>query len=288
MTIMSSRTVSLALFLLCQSQLLFSKEVSSFVLTPQVTSKTNLYGSKRITLRSSFKDELENLDRARAVFEDLFMRQAQEPSKTSPRSYFPLSKEDYVPPPLTESSRRRRRVEMDLISSLEDSDEAIDELMSLWLVERGIEGAMKCKDMEILCSPGLAVEERALRGLIEQYGSDWAEPMSRLAALLFFRGETKESEYWCHVALAVKPWHFEAVQTLVLNALRREDIASALYWKRKGLPNLNEANQHKKRKEWVKHAVKLAQESLNKAEAAAEERQCDDAFENIPAGEAWQ
>lgn len=223
-----------------------------------------------------------DLEQARAHFEALLSGQLITPEATTA---LPLSKKEYSHPPLTESSRCRRRIEMDLLASLKESDDAIDELMSLWMVERDVESARRLQEMEHWCSSGLVEEELALRRMIEEYGVDWVEPISRLAALLFYKGETEESELWCRVALAVKPWHFEVIQTLVLSSLRRQDFPSALRWRRKALPPLNGSNHHRLRKAWVSMALEEAQESLAKAQTSLDRLEGG----GLPtSGEVWQ
>lgn len=184
----------------------------------------------------------------------------------------------YTPPPQTASSRRRRLVEIDLLSSLNDSDSAVDKLMMMWMVERGdVTSAQRLRDMEQLCSNGLVVEEAALRDMISDYGMDWPEPMSRLAAVLYYKGNSEESMIWANRVLQVKPWHFEAVQLQLLNCLRlrqdEEDLQlggdGVEIWKfaRQALPPLNPATNHAARRKWTDRALTEARRSFNQAEA---------------------
>jgi DNA-directed RNA polymerase specialized sigma24 family protein len=71
----------------------------------------------------------------------------------------------------------------------------------------------------------------------------------------------------------MKPWHFEVAHTLVLNALRNGDRAAAVQWQRQALPPLNPETNHRARRAWVERALKDAQESLDKAHAAALEKE---------------
>jgi hypothetical protein len=149
-----------------------------------------------------------------------------------------------IPPPpqphlLTTAGRRHREVEMDLIRLLykDDADNsAVNELMHLWMYEtHDVVAAKQLQDMEEHCSPGLVQEMQLLQNMIQQYPT-WAEPKSRLAALLYFKGQTMESYHKCLETLALKPWHFECMHLLVLLSLRMQDFGLALYWARQGLP----------------------------------------------------
>lgn len=276
------------------SCLLLVHQSSCFILPTQQQHQQQLTILAAKKSDSSFNDEMENLETARQHFENLMdahfsWEDASREQNNNNIPRWPHSTDEYTPTPLTESSRRRRVLEMELLNALKDSDEAIEELMSLWIVERGTEAADKLKAMESICSPGLVREEGILRSLLNEYGVHWAEPVSRLSALLYFQGRSDESEHWCDVALAVKPWHFEAVHTQVLNALREKDIARAIRCQRKGLPPLNPRTNNRARKAWVKRAVQEAQESLNKADTVAEVGRRSGGGESpFQADEVWQ
>lgn len=269
----------------------------SSAFAPAVETVTTRKVSFSFRLPASLDDELMDLEKFREQFEHLmetenknseYEQSSKEQQKIMATSARAHSKEAYIPRPLTESSRRRRKLEMELLESLEDSDEAIDELVSLWMIERGKDAAKQLQDMEAICSPGLVEEEAILRHLIEEY-PHWAEPFCRLGALLHFKGRTEESEDLCQVSLAMKPWHFEALHSLVLNALRKEDIATAIRWQRLALPNLNPSTDNKARKAWVERALKDAQDSLEKAEVAAvEKKKNDEISDNHRGQEVWQ
>ena len=194
---------------------------------------------------------LDNLERARESFEQLVLE---------PHIMFPSSR-------LTTSSLKRRLVEIQLLESLVDSDEAVEELMSLWLTERDAESARRLLDMEVVCSPGLRHEEQYLRDMIQDYGLDWPEPASRLAALLYFQGESVESKHWADQVLRVKPWHFEATQVQLWNCLRLGLDKHVYAYARQGLPPLNPTTQHRARRKWVQWAVQQAHELLDQAES---------------------
>jgi hypothetical protein len=196
---------------------------------------------------------MEDFEKARQIFESMIRPRIQ------------LQSEYYTPPPMTNHRRRRRLVEMELLETLKDSDEAIDELMSLWMLERDADSAQRLQQMEQICSPGLKQEEAALRSMIADYGIDWPEPASRLAALLYFKGDSQGSMTWADRVLQVKPWHFEAIHLQRLNCLK---LKSELLWRyaRNALPPLNIDTNNAARQRWVENALKEAQKSFNEAE----------------------
>lgn len=260
--------------------------VSSF------SSSSSSSSSSLLRAASSLDDELHDLDQARARFEEMAMMQETNNKHHQNQLGLAHCKEDYTPRPLTESSRRRRVIEMELLESLRDSDDAIEELMSLWMIERGQKAAEQLQEMEAICSPGLTKEETILERMTQEY-PHWAEPFSRLASLLYFKGRTEESEELCQVAFAIKPWHFEVAHTGVLNALRNQDTKEAIRWQRRALPPLNPETNNKARKAWVEQALKDAQDNLEKAQAAAiakkrGEENTSTSNNNMQAGEVWQ
>ncbi|CAB9496392.1 expressed unknown protein [Seminavis robusta] len=261
--------------------LLVASACDAFVLQPSTTSKA---GRTTILSASHTDDELNNLEEARANFE--FLMQTKGLLRDDADLPLPHNKDDYTPRPLTESSRHRRELEMELLQSLQDSDDAVEELMGLWMVERGMEAGEALQAMEMACSPGLLKEEAILRELLDEFGVHWAEVVSRLASLKYFQGNTPESKQWTEIALAVKPWHFEVIHTCVLNALREQDLGAAVRWQRKALPPLNPDTNNRARKAWVRQALKYAQESMDKAEAAAAEKKKPRSF--LKENEIWQ
>jgi hypothetical protein len=168
--------------------------------------------------------------------------------------------------PLTASSRRLMELELSLLKKLEESDDVVDPLVELWIAERS-DAAKDLREMELgNCSPGLFREEAQLRSMIQRYGSEWVEPMSRLAVLLFTKGHLVEAMSLVRNVLQVKPWHFEAGQLLVVLLLRKGDFAGAMKAARVyTLPEFNENTQNRRRVRWVKEKVAQAQEILREA-----------------------
>ena len=232
---------------------------------------------------------LQDLESARASFEKLVVPKVIKDATSNPTS---SGESSYVPSPLTENSKRRREVEIELLQSLIDSDEGVDELMSLWMTERDFESTMELQSMETICSPGLVEEENLLLGMIQNpkytesgIDDDWAEPMVRLATLYYYQGQTELAYYWCSRALEIKPWHFEAGHTLVLLALRQQNLDMACHYRRKiCLPPLNPRKDNKKRKEWVSRAITNANDMIQRAERAHD----DMLVSNSQEEETWQ
>merc|ERR1711862_462008 len=99
----------------------------------------------------------------------------------------------FTQPLMTTASRKRRLLEIELLESLSDSDEAVDELMGVWMYERGAGYAHDLEWMQQDCSPGLVEEEGVLRDMVYATNYEWMEPTIRLASLLFYKGRWTES-----------------------------------------------------------------------------------------------
>lgn len=203
------------------------------------------------------------------------------------RESFDATMNNYMKP-LTAGTKRSKEVELKLLEHLEKSDEVIDPLVDLWTSERQ-DAAPVLRAMEESCSPGLKIEEAELRNMINCFGKEWAEPMARLALVLFTKRNYDEAEFWGRRALEVKPWHFEAGRLLVTVYLRQEKFAEALLAARKHmLPSFNSRTQNKRRKLWVEQVTRQARQLLEEAEAAAALRIRDDQLEECPVVEGEQ
>lgn len=221
----------------------------------------------------------DHLEDARQMFEELF-----QDGRTSSQVFPDCS---------TSVSRHRRQIEMELLASLNESDDAVEELMHLWITERDQESAEQILQMQQQCSTGLVQEEDQLRQMMEWHPT-WAEPYVRLATLLYYKGRNDESYEMALTALELKPWHIEAPQLLVLLALREQDMGRALFWARRGLPPLRGAEReeeefkptYRRRRQWVKRSLRQAQDQLRAAERAraAWVQSTPDEQQNI----AWQ
>jgi tetratricopeptide (TPR) repeat protein len=193
--------------------------------------------------------------------------------------------------PLTASSKRLMELELKLLEQLEDSDDVIDPLVELWTAERQ-DAAKELQEMELGgCSPGLVREEEQLRAMIQRYGMEWVEPMSRLAVLLFTKGRLSEAMDLVQKVLEIKPWHFEAGQLLVIMLLREGDYNNALRAARSYmLPNFNDHTDSRRRKRWVRDKVNQARGLFRQALEATTTAVHGDVTEGCPVDEpyCWQ
>lgn len=225
---------------------------------------------------------MEEFEAARHQFEQMMATDAK--TQTPPT-------EDASVKPLTASSKRLMELELKLLEQLEDSDDVVDPLVELWTAERS-DAAKELQEMELGdCSPGLVREEELLRAMIQRYGMEWVEPMSRLAVLLFTKGRMSEAMDLVRKVLEIKPWHFEAGQLLVILLLRDGQYKSALRAARSYmLPNFNDHTDNRRRKRWVREKVNQAQGLFRQALAATTTAVHGDVTDECPLDEpyCWQ
>lgn len=127
-------------------------------------------------------------------------------------------------------------------------------------------------------------QEAALEALCREHPG-WAEPWSRLATLLYYKGRFEDSLSAAEEAASIKPWHFEALNVceLILSkdnnnncilsidsvadcdtdvneiAVRTANAKSrAVRLARKALPKLDPRDQNRARHFWVDRAVTQA------------------------------
>ena len=178
---------------------------------------------------------------------------------------------DRGPPPLTSIARERREAEISLLSSLSSDDAALSDLWSLWFSERGPDAAGELLRAEELASRGSDYWDEAegmLRDIIEEHGVHWAEPVNRLATLLYQRGRLQEARALCEYVLAVKPWHFGALSGIVMVCVGMEDAQAARLWADRRLPPLQPIGDNARRYDWAARASGEAGKSLIGAEFA--------------------
>jgi tetratricopeptide (TPR) repeat protein len=212
------------------------------------------------------RNDMEEYDDARQAYEHLLMTLHEN--------------EDDKPKTLTASSKRVKEMELQLLDHLEHTDESIDPLVDLWTLERE-DAAPILRRMEEQCSPGLLEEEAQLRNMIDYYGDEWAEPMARLALILFTKRQYQDAAILCQRALEVKPWHFEVGKLLVAIELRQQQFELALKTARHyTLPELNSRTANKRRREWVQKWQSKAREVLEQDKLTAtnmvQDKQLDD------------
>jgi tetratricopeptide (TPR) repeat protein len=231
------------------------------------------------------------LEQARISFESIFQQAtaAASAEKCQPLGMF-FSSSTSQQPILTTGARRRRQLEMDLVASLSDSDEAADILVNMWMYETGDhEAAAVMAAMQESCSQGLVREEEDLLAIIAQ-SPTWAEPKVRLAFVYYFQDRFEDSSAMAKKAIEFKPWHFEAARLLVLLSGRQlmmgqtNSAQGLLEAHKRALPTLrpnlsdgeayaggNEKMVLKRRQQWVDRALNQAGEQLEEAEKATEQ-----------------
>jgi len=204
------------------------------------------------------------------------------------------------PPPLTTILRERRINELEILTSLSSSDQAITDLWSLWFSERGTEAATLLLRAEELSSRAVGASgnggsstssggsgaagsgeedaqeaESLLWDLIEEHGVHWVEPVNRLATLMYMRGRLEESKALCEVVLSVKPWHIGALSGIVMVCISMNDVGCAREWAEKRFPPMlldGGANDSSgdvicsRRRAWVTRACRDAKHQLDFAE----------------------
>jgi hypothetical protein len=179
--------------------------------------------------------------------------------------------DDFLPPhpPMTSIERKRKEVEIELLTELQNGDQALTDLWDLWFYERGKDAADKLHYADELTGrgpQGWDEAEQILRELIDEHGVHWAEPVNRLATLYFIQGKLEQSETCCRTVLAVKPWHFGALSGLVMVYAGLHESESARDWAAKRLPTFAPVGPNRRRDQWVKNAVHQARDKLSQAE----------------------
>lgn len=173
------------------------------------------------------------------------------------------------PPPLTTILRERRLSEITLISSLQTSDDSVNELWSLWISERGPTAATILLETEDLVSKGESYwsqAEELLCDIIYEHGTHWPEPINRLATLMYLQGRLEESKSLCEIVLEHKPWHFGALSGMVLVCSSLKEVTAARMWAGKRLPPIGSDSAGHSRRVWVKNATRDAEIKLEKAD----------------------
>lgn len=176
-----------------------------------------------------------------------------------------------TPPPLTTILRERKLTELTLLQSLDESDDAVNELWALWFAERGPQAATLLLRAEELVSMGTESKwqdaEELLWTLVEEHGIHWAEPLNRLATLYYLQGRMEESKALCEVVLQSKPWHFGALSGIVLVCAGMNDVSGARLWADRRLPALlPKHTSGDRRAVWVRRACVDATNCLERAE----------------------
>jgi len=227
------------------------------------------------------EDDRFDLEKARERLEALVgdednqrqMQTVERPTVRSPTyTQSPLPTLDVVlppAPPLTSIERERREVEIQLLANLEEGDDAVDDLWTLWFGERGSVAAAKLVKADELSNQGQAYWQQAediLKDLISVHGVYWSEPVNRLATLYYQLGRLDEAETLCHVVLAVKPWHFGTLSNIVMIYAAKAESDNARLWAASRLPTFAPTGANRRRVAWTDKAVQSAKQSLENAE----------------------
>lgn len=181
---------------------------------------------------------------------------------------------------LTEKMKEQRFEEIQLLSSLVHSDDAISQLEDMWISERGISAKAALMHAHDLISMQSYLEaQQILLPLIDKYGIHFVEPVHCLATLYYMQGRYHDAMELLEIVLDVKPWHFDALSTMVMISTVTNNISGARIWANRRIPQLNVKNQnkgvsennedmindhfhHDARFDWTKEAVEKAREKL--------------------------
>lgn len=216
------------------------------------------------------RSQLENM-----IGEDGNSSRSRTSRKYSSTDYKPLTSAlllDQSPPIQTDEQRKHQAKEIELLSSLYqcDDESVLTELWTHWFAERGPGPAADLLQAEQLANMGddriyQKEAEKMFRKLIKTHGIYWAEPVNRLATLLYRQGRYEESKACCELVLAVKPWHFGALSGIVMVCAGMNDSVNAKIWADRRLPPLqpNENGKfnpsgNERRKDWIRRAVRDA------------------------------
>jgi len=209
------------------------------------------------------------------------------------------------PPKQTEEERNHLAKEIELLSGLYqcDDESVLTELWTHWFAERGPGPAADLLQAEQLANMGddriyQKEAERMFRKLIAEHGIYWAEPINRLATLLYRQGRYEESKACCELVLAVKPWHFGALSGIVMVCAGMNDSVNAKIWADRRLPPLQpdergklNPNANERRKNWIKRAVQDATSFLFRPQVEMMEFDEDELRDGICSDElddSWQ
>ncbi len=143
---------------------------------------------------------------------------------------------------LTDDLQQQRIQEVELLSSLLHSDDAIAPLKSLWMWERGYLARQKlCRAMELVSVQSYKKAEELYISLVLQEheeGFHWVEPVHGLATLYYMRGKYEDAKVLLEMVLDVKPWHFDALSSMILVCTITNDVQRAQFWSNRRMPLL--------------------------------------------------
>jgi hypothetical protein len=193
-------------------------------------------------------------------------------------------------PPLTTIGRERMVVEMEMLQGLVTKEEleelAQRRLWYYWYNERGRTNTATLMEADKLVQVGTPEAwkqaEELYRQLIVQEGVNWAEPLNRLATLLFYDKRYAEAKDLCQMVLTLKPWHFGCQTGIVMICEKMGDVHGVEYYSRLRMPPLRNGDANE-RTEWVNRMVKEARGKLSRGEKSIKEN-----FKAADSDEGWE
>lgn len=140
----------------------------------------------------------------------------------------------------TESIKEQRVREIQLLSTLIISDDAISKLKALWTNERGpIHAKQLSHASRFISMQSYNEAENILLSLIGTHGIHWVEPIHRLATLYYMQGRYEDAGDLLSIVLEVKPWHFDALSSMMLVCTITKQASGARIWSHRRLPPLH-------------------------------------------------
>jgi hypothetical protein len=194
-------------------------------------------------------------------------------------------------PPLTTVGRERMVVEMGLLQGLVTKEEleemAQRRLWYYWYNERGRTNTATLMEadklVQVRTPEAWKQAEELYRQLIVQEGVNWAEPLNRLATLLFYDERYAEAKDLCQMVLTLKPWHFGCQTGIVQICEKMGDTHGVEYYSRLRMPPLRHGNDSDERLEWVNRMLTEARGKLSRGEKNIKEN-----FKAADSEEGWE
>ena len=189
-------------------------------------------------------------------------------------------------PMLTSTTRERMEMEITLLESLAESDDAIPEIWNLWYTARGPIVEKELLETETLVSMGIPdawkQAEEMLKQIIAKEGIHFVEPINRLATLMYLQQRFEESEELCKIVLQLKPWHFGALSGMVMVQQGLQNQQGMLDYAKQRMPPLPKKGEDIKepppelgrietRQEWVDRMLDVARSKLLRLEMDLDE-----------------
>ncbi len=152
--------------------------------------------------------------------------------------------------------REKERV---LLAQVQEGDNAIKELRTLWGSQSGNtwEEELMYKAARGIGDPRSWDESRQILEKLTTENPTFLEPFARLSKLYCLMGRMEDSQSMALEVLRLKPWHILAIETMVATSYALNQIESAVYWATQRMPPPSETA---KRKEWIRRAIEKSLE----------------------------